>query len=335
MKLDSRATAAFLADPSTARAVLLYGEDAGRIRERGNALVRAAAGALDDPFRVATLDRDTLALLPDEFRAVNMTGGRRVVHVRDVGDAALGLVQAALAADSDGLLVLEAGELTGRSKLRAFMEAARDAVAIPCYAEQGGELGQSIATIMRAHGLRLTDEAAAFLTESLGNDRGVTRQELEKLALYAHPATVVDLDAALCVVGDMAGLETEDAVFAATAGDEATADRALEMALTEGASPVSILRSLLGHLHRLQRARQEMAQGMTAAEAARRARPPVFFRRQPDFAKALTVWSAGALAQAARAAWDAEYACKQTGAADATLCRHLFGVLARRAGRGG
>ncbi len=55
MKLDARSVPGFLRDPGACRVVLLFGDDAGLIRERAEALVRVVAGTLDDPFRVAEL----------------------------------------------------------------------------------------------------------------------------------------------------------------------------------------------------------------------------------------------------------------------------------------
>ena len=89
MKLDPRRVPAFLRDPGTCRVVLLYGDDSGLIRDRAEALVRMVAGTLDDPFRVVELARDELARLPEEAASLSLTGGRRVVRVREAGEAAL------------------------------------------------------------------------------------------------------------------------------------------------------------------------------------------------------------------------------------------------------
>ena len=45
MKLAAARVEPFLLDPGDCQVVLLYGDDAGMIRERGAALVRAVAGA--------------------------------------------------------------------------------------------------------------------------------------------------------------------------------------------------------------------------------------------------------------------------------------------------
>jgi DNA polymerase-3 subunit delta len=156
---------------------------------------------------------------------------------------------------------------------------------------------------------------------------------VEKLALYAGPGGRVDLDAAMACVGDAAGLSLDDAVFAAAEGDVALADRALEVAMAEGAAPVQVLRATLMHLQRLQRARAAMADGVSAEEAMRALRPPVFFQRSGAFRRALSLWSAGGLDAAAAGISDAERQCKRTGLPDVTICRAALLTLARRAKR--
>ena len=87
-------------------------------------------------------------------------------------------------------------------------------------------------------GVTIDRDALSWLSAQLGADRAATRPELEKLALYAGPGGRVDLDAAMACVGDLSGLSLDDALFAATAGDVAMTDRALELAIAEGAAPV-------------------------------------------------------------------------------------------------
>ena len=97
-------------------------------------------------------------------------------------------------------------------------------------------------------------------------------------------------------VGDLAGLSLDDALFAATTGDVATADRALEAAVAEGAAPVQVLRAALGHLQKLHRARLAMdEQGLGAADAVKGIRPPVFYQKVGAFTRSLGLWPAATL----------------------------------------
>jgi DNA polymerase-3 subunit delta len=333
MKLGPAQVEAFLRDPGPCRVALLYGDDAGMIRDRGTALIRAVAGSLDDPFLVTELSRDEMGRLPDEAASLSMTGGRRAIRMRETTDTAIAPVRTILRSGSTALVVLEAAaSLPARSRLRTELEAAPDGVAIGCYPEEGRALETTIRDILGQADVSIEPDALGWLAGHLGADRAATRAELEKLALYAGPRGRVDLDAAMACVGDMAGLSLDDALFAATIGDVATADRALELAIAEGATPVQVLRAGIAHLQRLQRARMAMDEaGLSAAEAAKRLRPPIFYRRVAAFNRALGLWPGSSLAAALHGFAEAERGCKRTGSPDEALCRNAVLVVARRA----
>ena len=330
MKLDARRLTGFLRDPGSCRVVLLYGEDSGLIRERAETLTRVVAGSLDDPFRVTELDRDDISHLPDEAASLSLMGGRRVVRVRETPESAAGPVEAVLKGKGEALVVLEAGSLPGRSRLRAAVEQAADGAAISCYPEEGRALEETIRTILHANEITAEPEALMWLAARLGADRAATKSEIEKLVLFVGPGGRLDIEAAASCAGDLAGLSLDDALFAATAGDVAMTDRALELALGEGATPVGVIRAGLGHLQRLHRARLAADGGLSPAEAAKSVRPPIFFRRINAFVRGLTLWPAAALTGAMGALGEAERACKRTGAPDQAICRHAILTLARR-----
>ena len=332
MKLGPAQVAGFLRDPRTCRIVLLYVDDAGLIRDRAEMLVRAVAGSLNDPFLVAELSRDDMGSLADEAASLSLTGGRRVVRVRDATDAATDPVRLILKGRAPALVVLESPTIAARSRLRTTLEEAPDGAAIGCYPEEGRTLEVTIRGMLTESGVRVDPDALAWLTAQLGGDRASTRSELAKLALYVGPNGRVDLDSAMACVGDLAGLSLDDALFAATTGDVTTADRALEVAMAEGAVPVQVLRAGLSHIQKLHRARLAMEeQGLTAADAVKTVRPPVFFRKAAAFTRSLMLWPLPALTAALAGLAEAERGCKRTGWPDDALCRNTVLALARRA----
>jgi DNA polymerase-3 subunit delta len=331
VKLAAARIPSFLRDPGDCRVVLLFGDDAGMIRDRAEILVRAVAGSLDDPFLVTDLPREEIKHLTNEAAGLSLMGGRRVVRVRDVTDAATEPVQALLKTKAGALVVLEGPSMATRSKLRTALEAAPDCAAISCYPEEGRALEETIRETLRTNGAGIEPDALTWLTQQLGADRASTRAELEKLALYVGPGNRVDIDAAMTCVGDLAGLSLDDALYAATTGDVATADRALEAAVAEGAAPVQVLRAALGHLQKLHRARLAMEEGgMTAGDAVKGVRPPVFYQKVGAFTRSLSLWPAATLTAAMAALAEAERGCKRTGWPDHALCRNAVLTLARR-----
>ena len=333
MKVDARQAGRLLAAPGTLRAILLHGEDSGLIRERASEAVRAAAGTLDDPFRLATLSRDAHDRLEEEIGALSLTGGRRVVWVREATDALGPPLKRALARPGDTLVVLEGPGLVSRSKLRAQVEAMTDGASIACYPEEGRALEAQVGQMLAALQVRIDPDALAWLCSRLGADRAATRGEVEKLALYAgEGGGRISLDDAMACTGDAAGASLDDAAFAATAGDRAGADLAIERTLAEGSSPIAVARALLSHLHRLRHVRLTMEEtGQGAQEAMRSLRPPVFFKRTQAFAQGVSLWSAAGLLRAAEQTQALELACKQTGAPDLVLCKRHLAAIANQA----
>src|ERR1700759_5788954 len=77
----------FLNRPDPARPIiLLYGPDAGLVRERADALVASAVDDPSDPFSLVRMDGDELSAEPsrlvEEAMTIPMFGGRRAIRVR-------------------------------------------------------------------------------------------------------------------------------------------------------------------------------------------------------------------------------------------------------------
>ena len=331
MKPDARQVARLLSSPGALHAILLHGDDHGLIRERAAEAVRAAAGSLDDPFRIAVLGRDEHDRLEEEATALSLSGGRRAVWVREGQDALHPVLARLLKRPVGALIVIEAQALPARARLRTLLEAAPDAASIACYAEEGRALEGSVARMLEAEGIRIDTEALGWLASRLGADRAAARGEVEKLALYAGEAGRITLDDVQAVVGDAAAASLDDAAFAATAGEREAADLAIERALSEGLSPIALARALLAHLHRLRQVRLMIEAGTPQGDAIGRLRPPVFFKRRTQFTRALSLWNAAALAAAAAETNGLELACKRTGAPDLVLARRHVAMLAARA----
>ena len=331
MKLDPSRIAPYLADPGGSRGALVFGEDNELVRERVRHLTRTVAGGVDDPFRVASLSREALGSLTGELATRSLTGERRVVLLTDVTDGACEPVRKAFQHPTSGFLVVEAGALPTKSKLRMFFETERDVASIPCLLLNRSEAIALFSRTLESHGVNANAETLAWAEQRLVLDRARVRAEADRLALYAEPDRRVTLIMAqLCLSGgsELVLDELIDAVFS---GDAGRADSGIEGALLEGATPVGLLMGVMAHLTRLHRCALLLRSGVAESEAMKALRPPVFFRRQPAFALALRTWSVERLAGAAGVVATAELGCKQTGSPADLLVRNALLRIARSA----
>jgi len=329
--------------PAGIVAVLVYGPDRGLVRERAERLARTVVGDLADPFRVGELQAAALAgdpaALADEARAISLVGGRRLVRVRAAGEEVAPACRNLLADPAgDSLVIVEAGELGKSSVLRKLFESHARAAALACYLDDGATLDAVIRDALAAHSLTAAPGARAYLAQHLGGDRGLTRAEIDKLALYVGEGGKVSEDDARACVGDSAEITLDHLADAVAAGDAAGCHRALERAAHEGTTPVSVLRALERHFQRLQQAKAMVAAGARPAEAVKALKPPVFFKRERAVAGQVARWPADALAGALDVLLQAEIDCKTTGLPDRAVCGQaalrLTVAAQRQAGRG-
>jgi DNA polymerase III subunit delta len=337
MRLPPARIGAFLQRPDPEiRVVLLYGPDAGLVRERSDTLARTVCPDLQDPFRVADLSGPALAADParlaDEAAQMSLIGGRRVVRVRDAGDRLAGLFAGFFEfAPGDGFVVVEAGDLPGSSSLRRVFDASPRAAAIGCYPDTPRDLAAVIRDTLKTHRITASGDATQYLVEHLGSDRLLTRAELEKLALYAGEGGHVELDDVRLSVGDSAGLVLDDAIMAAAEGDAVRVDRVLDRVLQEGDSPVAVVRAMLRHLQRLHAYAARLTAGATVAELIRTARPPIFYKQQDNFRRQLALWNEAALRAQLGVIAQAELHMKLTGLPAGTICREAMLAVAQSA----
>jgi DNA polymerase-3 subunit delta len=326
--------------PKDMVAALIFGPDQGLVRERAETLIRAIVPDLRDPFLVADLDDSVLAADParlfDEAAAIPMLGGRRVVRVRGAGNSLARLFEEFLDDPAgDALVVVEGGDLSRGTGLRKVFEGADNAAAIACYGDTARDLPDVIRDALRGEGLAIAPDALADAAGRLGSDRGVTRRELEKLALYARGQKEVTLADVRAVLGDEAEVRSEEALDAAGQGDLRRLDLALERLWVSGMSPVAIVRMALSHFQRLAVAKSEVEKGEGIDGAMRKLRPPIHFMRQAAFKAQANLWDSARLLDACDLLLETEALTKTTAVpAETVTARALFNIAAMaRAGR--
>ena len=326
MKIASAAADGFARAPSKS-CVLVYGPDQGLMRERSEALRESVLGAdIADPFRSAEVAGQNVAarasILVDEAAALSLTGGRRVVRVIGATDGAAEAFAAVLkmrtgrAVASESLVVAEAGELGPRSALRRLFEESPDAAALPCYVDDGEGLTAVADGALRTLGHTAEPGALAWIARAAAGDRSVLRRELEKLSVYVGPsARVTAADAEACL-GEAGAAELDDAALAAATGDLSGLDLAIGRSFAAGHSPIMLLRSIGRELSRVHQVAGLLAGGVSERSAFVQLRPPVFFRHEPAYRRALQMWQVRDLERALGMVAEAELQCKSGGVPD-------------------
>lgn len=339
--LRGREIDAFLARPDAGRPIiLLYGPDAGLVRERADALIASAVDDPNDPFSLVKLDGDELSAEPsrlvDEAMTVPLFGGRRAIRIRAGSRSfAGGIDTLAEMPVRDCRIVIEAGELRPESPLRKACERARTAVAIGCYPDTERDLAKLMDDELRLANLRIAPDARATLTSLLGGDRQASRNELRKLTLYAHGRGEVTLEDVMAVVADASELKLDPIVDAAFAGKPDIVETEFGKAMVAGTYPGVIISAAQRQAAWLHKSALALAEGTPIAAVLDGGFPRLHFSRKPNVEIALRNFSAarlvGIIEQLAAAALDMR---KQPTLAAAIAQRSLLSIATSAKRRG-
>lgn len=296
MKLKAHEVGAFLRAPDTGRAgILIYGTDPMRIAD-GRAAAALAIGGPDADrdmrlTRMAGADlRKDPATLIDEIKARGFFDGPRVVVIEDATDTLTPTIKSALDAweTGDATLIVTAGSLTARAKLRKLFEDSANAVAAPIY--DAPMTRDEIAQALRDAGLtdvpRDAQDALTHVAQML--EPGDFRQTLEKLVLYkrgdAAPLSAADIDACAPKSAE-ADLDVFFDIVAE--GRSAEIGPTLDRLYAQGVTPVSLCIGAMRHFRTLHRAASDPG---GASAGAARLRPPVFGPRRDRLVRQANRW---------------------------------------------
>jgi DNA polymerase III subunit delta len=325
---------AFVARPDPARPiVLVFGPDAGLVSERVNAIIKASVDDTNDPFALARLEGEELAAEPsrlvEEAQTIPLFGGRRAVWVKAGSRNVAPAVEALIAARGcEGRVVIEAGDLRRNAPLRVLCERAKNAVALPCYADSEADRERLIDNEMRAAGLVLEPDARALLIPLLGGDRAASRNEIRKLALFARGRERVGIDDVTAVVSDASALALDDIVDTAFAGRPGELEIQLAKARIAGTAAGSMLFAAQRQVAQLHKWRTAIEAGSPFSLDA--VQPPLHFRRKEFVQAALRAWNAARLLAVMAELADAALESRRTAAlADTIAERALLSIAAK------
>jgi DNA polymerase-3 subunit delta len=318
MKLAPRDAPTYFRKPDPSRTgLLIYGADGMRVALRRQEVIRALAGPDgEDEMRISRIAAADLrkdpALLQDAIKAQGFFPGPRVAFVEDATDGLADIIGAGLAEwrDGDAQVIVTAGQLAAKSKLRKLFEDHPNAYATGIYDDPPSR--EEIEAALTAAGLKsVPTEAMAALTALSRNiDPGDFRQTLEKIALYK--------------LGDDSPLTAEEIALSAPASTEAAIDDVLNIAAegkahdigpvlrrleAQGVGAVTLCITATRHFRTLH---VVAADPGGAGSGIGRLRPPVFGPRRDRIQRQASAWGMHKLERALALLLDTDLTLRST-----------------------
>ncbi|MDF1620369.1 DNA polymerase III subunit delta [Pseudothioclava nitratireducens] len=306
MKLSGVAATRYFARPEPGRmGLLIFGADAMRVALRRQEVIAAMIGPQgEEEMRLSRIPASDLrkdgAALIDAVKAVGFFPGPRVAFVEDATDTLADTIKAAVDdwREGDAQIVVTAGSLTAKSKLRKIFEGHNNAYAVGIYDDPPSR--EEIEDTLRKAGLREISGTAMTDLLALAKelDPGDFRQTVEKIALYkfGDATPLAPEDVAACAPSTIEA-EVDDVLHIVAEGRSGELGPMMRRLEGQGVQPVALAIQTLRHFRALHAAASD-PQGPGAGIA--RMRPPIFGPRRDRMQRQAQAWGMFRLEDALR-----------------------------------
>ena len=299
---------------STFFCVLFYGPNEGLVRDNIDKLTQNLINKDEYEqlnFNAKELDDDPQAL-DNSLRTVSMFYKNKLVIVNSLKDKHSKSIESILANPPENVSIfIKSENLSKSSKIRKLFENGKTCFALACYEDDYQSIIKNIEIFIKENGYSIDRDVKNYLINSLSNDRMISKNELEKIKLYYNdPNKKIDLDDIKNLLNDSSSQNLSKMNVNVMYGNTLRGSKIVNKLLSEGASPVSLIRSLINYTTRVYQTKIEMKKGSSFEVAIRTLKPPVFWKEKESFQQHCNNWPFKMLEENLYKLAETEVACK-------------------------
>ena len=274
--------------------ILIYGPNEGLVKEHINQISHnfLATDKFEHiNFNGKDLDNDP-EILNDNIKTVSMFHENKVIVAENIKDKHLNIIEnIVLNPPQQVILIIKDGILSKASKIRKFFETDKKCVSLACYEDDVRSMSKIIEEFVSKNNLVLSREIKNYLQQSLSYDRLISKQELEKIEIaYKSFNRNIEIDDIKKLMNDSSSQNlnkmNENVMF----GNTSKSSIIINKLLSEGASPISLIKSLTNYLIRIQKTKVDMGKGNSFDISIKTLKPPVFWKDKDSFQRHCLQW---------------------------------------------
>ena len=303
---------------------LIYGPNEGLIRDHIGKIKNDYLSNVD--FEEVSITGKSLDLNPDiletSANSISMFNSYKLIILESLKDKNMSeLENVIVSAPTQTMLIVKADNLKKTSKLRKLFENHAQCYALACYEDDAKSMMRLVDNFMKENNISIDRDIKNYLMQTLSTDRMISFNELQKISLfYANKNTTPNLEEIKNLLNDASSNNLQKMNESVMYGNTIKSSNILSKLLSEGSSPISILRSLINYLKRVQKVKVEMKKGSNFDNAIKFLRPPIFWKDKDNFQQHCVHWPLNKIEKNLSQLLDAEIDCKTNSKLSSILC---------------
>ena len=302
-----------ISDSALPSNILIYGPNEGLVKEYFEKITRDYLNK-DDYEKINLSGKDidnNPQVLDDTTRTVSMFFKNKLVIADSIKDKHFNIIEKTIKdAPQQVFLIILDGNLNKSSKIRKLFEDNKDCVSLACYEDDSISIIKNIDEFIKKIKLEVEPDIKSYLLQTLSNDRMVSKRELEKIELFYKNSTKVNFAEIKSLLNDSSSQNLNKMNENVMYGNTVKSSKIINKLLSEGSSPISILRSLGNYLKRIQLTKIEMKKGNNFDISIKTLKPPLFWKDKDSFQKHCMKWPLTGVETSLYKILEAEVLCK-------------------------
>ncbi len=242
----------FLSNITVYKFILVHGQDRGKVNEKSDELINTLQETYQDSLEIINFDPDQLDQNPTYLYELihQKSFFSKMILIRinlDLIKNEKNLLEVLSSIDSSksNFVLIESNYLLKSSSIMSLFNKTNHFALIPCYQE--ANIKKSVLKYVKLYSLKIDDISLDYLSNKLGNDTLITKNEIKKIALYANGATI-SYETILESIGDNSQLNLNELIDSIGIENKAKINYLYEKIRNLGLNYIVLLRALSKHV---------------------------------------------------------------------------------------
>ena len=228
-------------------------------------------------------------------------------------------------------LIILAGILEKKSKLRSFFEKKEEIVCIPCYLDNEKDLEIIAQSELKKNNIILSREVINVLVEKSNADRNNLRNEIEKIKSYALNKKNLELAKIKSLINFSGDYKSDILINECLCGNISQYKKIISELYVNTANQILLLRILSNKIQRLLKIKEQKNESNNIDNLIKASKQIIFWKEKPLVKKQLSIWNQDDLKKVSEDINNTELLCKKNPQISTSIILNFFSGICKKA----
>lgn len=191
----------------------------------------------------------------------------------------------------DTTIIIRAGALEKRSKLRNFFEKSSDAIIVPFYEDNQQTLAKITHNFFNEKKIKISPQNINYIVERSKGNRNYLKNELEKISNYSHKKKSIEFEEIEKLINLTENYNISELTDQCLAKNKKKTLNILNENNTSSEDNIIILKNFLYKLKRLKKLKKDLETKKNTDEVISSFKPPIFWKDKELIKQQLNSWT--------------------------------------------